>query len=202
LLRRRGVDVRRRTPVVEVTPKGVTLERRAKIDGLVVWATGWAAEGSALLPGADTVDGRLVVDQTLRVPGTYGVFAAGDVAAHRDLFGQPLAMSAQIAVRAGAVAGRNAARYVKGLPGSPALLVDIGRLVTLGRRIGVGTVGPIPLAAPVLDRFVPLLHDLVDAQYILKTGGLSGLLAHGQGRHRPRRAEMRRAERPEIRSVS
>ena len=202
VLRRRGVDVRRRSPVVRVTPQGVVLERGPGVDGLVVWATGFAAAGSALLPDADTIDGRLVVDGSLRVPGTIAVFAAGDVAAHRDLFATPLAMSAQTAVRAGAVAGRNAVRVARALPPSPALLFELGRLMPLGRGVGVGTVLGVPLAGPLLDRAVPLLHDAVDVEHLLRTGGLGAVLRHAPGRHRPTRADQRRVERPQVRSVS
>lgn len=202
LLRRQGVDVRRRSPVVRVTPSGVVLDRGPAIEGLVVWATGFAAAGTALLPEADTIDGRLVVDASLRVPGTIAVFAAGDVAAHRDLFATPLAMSAQSAVRAGAVAGRNAVRVARALPPSPALLFDVGRLVTMGRHVGVGTVLGFPLAGPLLDRTVPLLHEAVDLQHLLRTGGPGAVLRHARGRHRPTRADQRRVERPQVRSVS
>ncbi len=202
LLRRRGVEVRRRSPVARVTPTGVVLEQGHSVDGLVVWATGFAATGSRLLPEAETIDGRLVVDSCLRIPGTIAVFAAGDVAAHRDLFATPMEMSAQTAVRAGAVAGRNAVRVARALPPSPALLFDLGRLVTMGRRVGVGTVLGLPLAGPLLDRAVPLLHDAVDVQHLFQTGGLGAVLRHGPGRHRPTRADQRRVERPQVRSVS
>lgn len=202
LLRRRGVEVRRHSAVVRVTPDGVVLDQGATVGGLVVWATGFAAAGTALLPDADTIEGRLVVDSALRVPGTVAVFAAGDIAAHRDLFATPMAMSAQTAVRAGAVAGRNAVRVARGLPPSPALLFDMGRLVTLGRRVGVGSVLGLPLAGPLLERTVPLLHEAVDVQHLLQTGGLGAVLRHARGRHRPSRAEQRRVERPQVRSVS
>lgn len=202
LLRRRGVEVRRRSTVQRVTPTGVVLERGASIDGVVVWATGFAAAGTALLPDADTVEGRLVVDASLRVPGTVAVFAAGDVAAHRDLFAAPMAMSAQTAVRAGAVAGRNVVRVARGLPPSPALLFDLGRVVAMGRGVGVGSVLGVPLASPLLDRVVPVLHDAVDVRHLLQTGGVAAVLRHAPGRHRPTRADQRRVERPQVRSVS
>jgi hypothetical protein len=64
---------------------GIVLGDGTRLEGLVVWTTGVAADGHALLPEAATSEGRLLVDRTLRVSGR--VLAAGDVAAHRDLFG-------------------------------------------------------------------------------------------------------------------
>jgi NADH:ubiquinone reductase (H+-translocating) len=202
LLRRRGVEVRRRTPVSRVDASGVVLDSGKRIDGLVVWATGFEADGSALLPNTDTRDGRLVVDNHLRVPGSVAVFAAGDIAAHTDLFNQPLPMSAQVAVRAGAVAGRNAVRVARGLPPSPAILFDLGRVVQMGPASGVGRVLGFNLAGPLLDRTIPVLHDVVDIRHLFQTGGISAVLRHGPGRHHPTRADERRVERPQLRSVS
>jgi NADH dehydrogenase len=202
LLERRGVDVRLDTAVDAVTADAAHLEDGTELEGLVIWATGFAADGSAVLPGVPTRDGRLIVDRDLRVPGTIAVFAAGDIAAHNDLFGCPLPMSAQIADRAGAIAGRNAARMARGLPTSPAVLVDLGWVVAMGKDIGVAQVGPLRLASSLTDRLVPLLHDLIDIRHLFQVGGVDAVLAHGAGRHRPERSMIRRIERPQIRSVS
>ena len=40
---------------------------------------------------------------------------------------------------------------------------------------GVGQLGPIPLAAPGLDRLPPLLHWLIDAKNLVEIGGLDAL---------------------------
>lgn len=202
LLERRGVDVRLDTTVVGIDENSAYFADGTQLDGLVIWATGFEADAGRLLPGVPTRDGRLLVDRDLRVPGTIAVFAAGDIAAHRDVFGSPLAMSAQIADRAGIVAGRNAARVARRMPTSPALLVDIGWVVALGADVGVAQVGPLRLASPVTDRLVPVLHDLIDLHHVFRVGGLAGVLAHAPGRHRPERSLLRRIERPQIRSVS
>lgn len=202
LLERRGVDVRLEVSVDAVTEDAAHFADGTELEGLVIWATGFEADGSALLPRVPTRDGRLLVDRDLRVPGTIAVFAAGDIAAHNDLFGCPLPMSAQIADRAGAVAGRNAARVARGLPTSPALLVDLGWVVAMGADIGVAQIGPLRLASPFTDRLVPVLHDLIDLRHLLQVGGLDAVLAHAPGRHRPERSLLRRIERPQVRSVS
>lgn len=202
LLERDGVDVRVGVTVDAVTVDAAHFEDGTALEGMVIWATGFQADATSILPGVPTRDGRLLVDRDLRVPGTIAVFAAGDIAAHNDLFGCPLPMSAQIADRAGAMAGRNAARVARGLPTSPALLVDLGWVVAMGADTGVAQIGPLRLASPLTDRLVPLLHDLIDVRHLLKVGGLDAVFAHAPGRHRPERSMLRRIERPQIRSVS
>lgn len=198
LLRRRGVDVRLDTEVTRVDARGIELADGARLDGLVVWTTGVAADATELLPGCPTRDGRLLVDRCLRVGPR--VLAAGDMAATRDVLGRVTAMSAQIALQSGRAAGRNAAAIAAGRAPSAVPLVDLGWIVDLGGR-GVGQVGPLPLAAPIVDRAVPLLHELVDARHLLQFGGLRALVEHAPGRHRPDDASVRRAERPSMRAV-
>lgn len=203
ILRRRGVRVLRRSRAEKVEANGVHIEDGQFLAGRVVAATGYAADGLALLPNARTRDGRLVVDRHLRIPGSVTVFAAGDVAAHIDMFGRPLRMSAQAATQAGAVAGRNAARVARGSESlEKTHLYDLGRVVSMGRTVGVGRVLGVNLAAPVLDRIVPLLHDTIDLRHLFHAGGLRAIREHRPGQHHPDRAAERRVERPQLRSVS
>jgi len=199
VLARRGVDVRTATRATAADERGVDLSDGTRLDGLVVWATGTAADASALLPDAPTRDGRLLVDRRLRVRGR--VLAAGDVALHLDVLGRAIAPSAQVALQAGRAAGANAARVARGQLPRPAQLVDLGWLVDLGSGHGVAQVGPLQLRGPLLDRLPPLLHEAVDARHLLQAGGLSALLGHAPGRHHPDDAALRRAERPGLRSV-
>lgn len=199
VLRGRGVDVRTGTSVTAADATGIDLDDGTRLDALVVWATGAQADGHALLPDHPTSQGRLVLDRMLRVHGR--VFAAGDVALHRDLLGRPLAPSAQVALQAGRAAGANAARVARGRFPRAVPLVDLGWVVDLGHGRGVAEIGPLRLTGPLLDRLPPLLHEAVDARHLLQAGGLSGLLGHAPGRHHPDEAELRRAERPNLRSV-
>lgn len=191
ILRRRGVRIHLSTAVAAVRPDGIELDDGRVLHGLVVWAAGFAASGNRLLPHVPAEDGRLVVDRYLRVAGHSAVFAAGDVAHHRDLLGRPLRMSAQVARQAGKVAGRNAARAARRRAErspegdlSPAVLFDLGWLIGLGGA-GVARIGPLPLAAPLLDRVVPYLHDAVDVRHLYEVGGMRAVLAHAPGRHHP-----------------
>ncbi len=198
VLEDRGVTLHLGVSIERAEDGAVVLADDTRLDGLVVWATGVAADGHALLPGARTRDGRLLVDRCLRVTGR--VLAAGDVAAQRDVLGRVTAQSAQIALQAGRAAGRNAARIAAGRLPKPATLLDLGWVVDMGGR-GVAQVGPVEIALPGLDLLVPVLHEAIDLRHLWQAGGANAVLGHAAGRHAPTPAEVRRAERPELRSV-
>ena len=199
VLEDRGVAVRLDATITRAEDDAVVLADGTRLEGLVVWATGVAADGHALLPDARTRDGRLLVDRCLRVTGR--VLAAGDVAAQRDVLGRVTAQSAQIALQAGRAAGRNAARIAQGRAPRPATLVDLGWVVDMGGR-GVAQVGPVDVALPGLDLLVPVLHEAIDLRHLWQAGGAGAVLEHASGRHAPSPAELRRAERPGLRAVS
>lgn len=198
ILEDRDVQLHLEAEVERATTSGITLTGGDQLDGLVVWTTGVVADGHDLLPDARTQDGRLLVDRCLRVSGR--VLAAGDVAAQRDLLGRVTAPSAQIALQAGRAAGRNAALIARGRMPRRALLVDLGWVVDLGGR-GVAQVGPFDVALPGLDLLVPVMHEAIDLRHLWQSGGAGAVLAHAAGRHDPSTAEVRRAERPELRAV-
>ena len=173
ILASRGVEIHLGRPVDRISPDGVHVAGTF-IDGLVVWAGGFAADAARL--GVPTNDkGRIVVDADLRIAGMQRTFAAGDIAAHLDARGRTLAMSAQVAVQAGTVAGRNAARVVRDEPTEPAKLQQLGWVLDLSGRRGLAQIGPIAFADPVADRLPPLLHDVVDLKTLLEIGGVRAL---------------------------
>jgi NADH:ubiquinone reductase (H+-translocating) len=199
ILRRAGVQVLLGVAVARVDDTGAVLDDGTRHEGVVAWAGGWRARGSALLPDVPTDRGRLVVDAELAVAGLTGVFAAGDTAAHHDVLGRPLAMSAQIASQAGEVAGRNAVAWAEGRPLRPAVLLELGRVLDLGGGVGVGRIGPVRLARRPLDRLVPALHLAIDLRHLWQLGGVAGVLDHAPGRARDDADEV--VTRP-LRSVS
>jgi NADH dehydrogenase len=199
ILEDRGVVLHLGSEITRAEDGAVVLADGRRLAGLVVWTTGVAADGHALLPDARTDGGRLLVDRSLRVTGR--VLAAGDVAAHRDVLGRVTAQSAQIALQAGRAAGRNAARIAQGRPPRSATLVDLGWVVDMGGR-GVAQIGPVDIALPGLDLLVPVLHEAIDLRHLWQAGGAGAVLGHASGRHQPTDAEVRRAERPALRSVS
>jgi NADH:ubiquinone reductase (H+-translocating) len=182
ILRAAGVEVLLGRTVERVDADGVVLDGDERLDGVAVWAGGWRARGSTLLPAAPTEEGRLRVGPDLAVRGLAGVFAAGDTAAHHDPLGGLLPMSAQIAARAGEVAGHNAVAWAAGRHHRRALLLELGRVLDLGGGVGVARVGPVHLARRPLDRLVPVLHLAIDLHDLWRIGGVTGVLRHAPGR--------------------
>lgn len=198
LLTQRGVDFALGQEIDRITDTGVQLDSGRTIDGLVVWAGGF--EGRADSFGSLPVDdGRLVVDGNLRVDGLDRTFAAGDVAAHHDDGGEPLAMSAQIAVQAGSQAGENAARLLSGDPLHKVRLCHRGWILDLGGNRGVAEIGPIPLAAPVVDLLPPLLHLAIDLKTLWGIGGADAILRFRPGAHTADLEELLESPAPAVR---
>jgi len=199
ILESRGASVHLDTDVERITPTGVDIGQDSNGDtdgdsegeasegeadggpaggrhiaGLVVWAGGFEARADEL--GVDvTGDGRILVDDDLRIVGMDKSFAAGDIAAHLDDDGTFLPMSAQIATQAGTAAGRNAACLLAGTAMQQPKLVQRGWVLDLGGRRGLAEFGPIALTVPFADLVPPILHDLIDLKTSFGMGGLQAL---------------------------
>ncbi len=172
ILTDRGVELLLGRSADRITPDGIEIDGEF-LEGLVVWAGGFTADAERL--GVHTDDGRIVVDADLRVAGMERTFAAGDIAAHVDRRGGELPMSAQIAVRAGTAAGRNAARVVRGEPTTAVPLGQMGWVFDLSGRRGLAQLGPFELSHPFTDLIPPLLHDAIDLKNLLEIGGVGAL---------------------------
>jgi NADH:ubiquinone reductase (H+-translocating) len=169
----RGVELHLGHPVDRIDSDGVHVDGTF-IEGFVVWAGGFAADAARLgVPTTD--DGRIAIDADLRISGMQRTFAAGDVAGHVDRHGDALPMSAQVAVQAGTVAGRNAARVVRDEPTESAALQQLGWVLDLAGRRGLAQFGPLVLANPVVDLMPPLMHHAIDLKDLIEIGGLGAL---------------------------
>ena len=85
--------------------------------------------------------GRIVVDETMAVPGHEGVWACGDCAAVPSPSGKPCPPTAQHAIRQGTQAARNIAAAVRGDPAKirPYRYEMLGQFAAIGRQRAVAT---------------------------------------------------------------
>jgi NADH dehydrogenase len=146
VLRERGVEVRMRTSVQEAMADGVHLSTGEHLPTRsLIWCVGVRPDPLVDGLGLPVVQGRLVVDEYLTVPGHPDVYGIGDAAAVPDLTrpGEITGMTAQHAVRQGIAAAKNiAASYGRGRRRAYkhhdlGFVVDLGGLDSAANPVGV-----------------------------------------------------------------
>jgi NADH dehydrogenase len=149
-LRSRGVVVRLRTPVAEVTGEGVRLGDGTWLRAAaVVWAGGVTVDGTlaASLPTAHGRGGRVTLEPDLSVADHPEVFVVGDAGAVPWGPARPEACPqvAQVAIQSGKHAALQIARQLQGRPTTPFSYHDKGLMATIGRHAAVAQLrrGPI-----------------------------------------------------------
>jgi len=163
VLHERGVEVLLRSSVKEATERGVHLSDGEFVPTRsLIWCVGVRPDPLVADLGLQTMQGRLVVDEFLNVPGHPDVYACGDAAAVPDLTrpGEITGMTAQHATRQGKLAARNiAASYGRGRR-RPYRHNDLGFVVDLGGLDAAANPLGLPLAgvpAKVVTRGYHLL---------------------------------------------
>jgi NADH dehydrogenase len=133
----RGVDLRLGCHVTRATGDGVELSDGSMVPTRsLIWCVGVRPDPLVADLGLSTREGRLVVDEYLRVPGFPEMYACGDAAAVPDLTrpGEITAMTAQHAERQGRRVAHNiAASYGQGRARRYKHR-DLGFVVDLGGR--------------------------------------------------------------------
>ncbi|HZW28536.1 MAG TPA: NAD(P)/FAD-dependent oxidoreductase [Trueperaceae bacterium] len=139
VLRQRGVDVRLRSAVVNVTEDGVTLKSGEFIPcQTVIWAAGVRGHplgedlGMALERGF-----RVPVEPDLSLPGRPEVFVVGDLAGAKDAADRLLPQVAQVAIQAGKHAARSIVKRIQGRQTEPFVYRDLGNMAIIGRSAGI-----------------------------------------------------------------
>jgi NADH dehydrogenase len=184
-LRAAGIDVRLHTKVTGFDGRILSLEASENSRDLsalaartLIWTAGVAP--SALIESLPLRKerGRIVVDESMAVPGKEGVWACGDCAAIPDVSGKPYPTTAQHAVRQGRRVGRNIAAAVRGHQGEirPFRHKMLGQFAAIGRQHAVATLfgvrfsgfiawllwrGAYLLMLPRLDRKIRVLLQWV-----------------------------------------
>ena len=133
------VEIRLGAPVAHVDANGVTLSSGETIPaGAVMWVAGMRAPPLAdAVPTARDSAGRLIVSETLHLPGHPEVYAIGDMAHVGDAETRPHPMLAPVAIQQGALVAENILRSLAGKPPKRFAYKDLGTMVTIGRNAAI-----------------------------------------------------------------
>ena len=159
-----GVQVRTSAAIAAATEEGFQLKDGQLVEGGVfVWAGGVKAPelvaGSGLPTGHN---GRVKVDQYLRVLDHPEIYAAGDLASVTDpQSGHVLPALAQVALEEGETVARNLDAELEGRPMEAFTFHDKGFVVSVGTRRGVADIAGITSGG----RLAHLLKDAIEWEY-------------------------------------
>jgi NADH dehydrogenase len=149
-LRDKGIQVALANPATQVTEDGIAFKDGSFVPSrTIIWAAGVRPSPLvAALPVERGKDGRVKVDETLRVPSHQDAFVLGDCAwfpvPEQD--GRPAPPNAQTAVREARVVAQNVAASLTGEPMASYAYANEGNLVALGQGDGVALLGSVRLA--------------------------------------------------------
>ena len=154
VLRRRGVEVRTGQSVSDAQDGYVQLSTGEKVPTRsLIWCVGVRAD--PLMEGLNlpTNQGRLVVDEFMKVPDAPDIYACGDCAAVPDLTrpGEVCGMTAQHAQRQGTLVARNVAASLGRGTAKAYKHHDLGFLVDLGGAAAAANPLNIPISGPVAN---------------------------------------------------
>ena len=159
-----GVSVRTNAAIAAAAKEGFRLTDGQLVEGGVfVWAGGLKAPELVADSGLPTGhNGRVKVDQYLRVLDHPEIYAAGDLASVTDpRTGHALPPLAQIALEEGETVARNLDAELNGRPLEAFSFHDKGFVVSVGTRRGVADIAGITTGG----RLAHLLKDAIEWEY-------------------------------------
>jgi NADH dehydrogenase len=159
-----GVQVRTNAAIAAATEEGFRLTDGQLVEGGVfVWAGGVKAPDLVADSGLPTGhNGRVKVDQYLRVLDHPQIYVAGDLASVTDPHtGHVLPPLAQVALEEGETVARNLEAELEGRPLEAFTFHDRGFVVSVGTRRGVADIAGITTGG----RLAHLLKDAIEWEY-------------------------------------
>lgn len=159
-LKKRGVDVRLGSPVVNCGAGRVSIGGAIVEADTIIWAAGVRASPAAEWLNAEKDRaGRAAVRDDLSIEGAPNIFVIGDTANAAGIDGTPIPGLAPAAKQQGAYVGRLIARRIAGKPASPPFrYMDFGSLATIGRNAAVAEFGGVKLTGFLAWLFWCAIH--------------------------------------------
>jgi NADH dehydrogenase len=138
----RGVEIRTETRVSGYSDRGVEFKSGEPIAARTfIWTAGVTPHAVLQTLPFKKEKNRIVVDETLEVPGFPGVWAVGDCASVPETkTGKAQPPTAQHALRQGRHCAKNIVATIRGKPKTPFSFTTLGQLAIIGRRTGVANI--------------------------------------------------------------
>lgn len=169
-LTHKGAKLRIGTKILKVEPGVVHVEGDVPVEsGTIIW-TGGVRANPLLQESGFTCDrrGRAKVNQYLQSVDDENIFIGGDTAWFEEEEGKPLPPTAQVATQMGPCLAHNVSAFMHGREMQSFHASLKGTLASLGREVGVGDLGGIPVRGMVAG----LAKEASKVKYLLELGGL------------------------------
>lgn len=169
VLEKKGAQLRTGAKIVRVDKGKVMLESGEEILAETIIWTGGVRAHKALAEAGFTCDprGRAKVNEYLQSIDDETVYIIGDCASF--LAGnRPLPPTAQLATQMGATAGVNVLAQLRGERLTVFVPKILGTLASLGREVGVGSVGTIQTSGTAAG----IAKELTKVKYLYQLGGM------------------------------
>jgi len=130
-----GVRIHLNTPVESVGEHAIGIAGAPSIPAnLTIWAAGVRGVDLGSVGGAVSANGRLVVDETLRIGGAENIWVIGDLSGAIGPGGRPLPMVAPVAIQQGRHVAAQITALKRGKTVEPFVYHDKGSMATIGRH--------------------------------------------------------------------
>ena len=130
-----GVRIHLNTPVESVSEHAIGVAGAPSIPAnLTIWAAGVRGVDLGSVSGAVSANGRLIVDETLRIGGADNIWVIGDLSGAIGPGGRPLPMVAPVAIQQGRHVAAQITALKRGKAVEPFLYKDKGSMATIGRH--------------------------------------------------------------------
>lgn len=141
---RKGIRVMTSESVVEVKPGKIIFADKSFLEaGLIIWVAGVKPTTLDIAGAEKEKNGRIKIDENLRVTGPSNIFSLGDVSGTAP-------MLAQVAVQQARTVARNIGASLDNTPLSKFVFHEKGLLVSLGQWYAAGKIFGIVLKGPAM----------------------------------------------------
>lgn len=143
-LERKGINILANKQAVEVQPGKVSFKDGTSIEaGTIIWVAGVKPKDMEIANVEKEKNGRIKIDEFLRVVGKNDVFSLGDISGTWP-------MLAQVAVQQGRTVAQNIQASIENAPLSPFKFKEKGLLVSLGQWYAAGKIFGMTMKGPFM----------------------------------------------------